>query len=107
MKKVYAVRTTDYYGEYYEPVLVTNREYRPKGPDVLKVKTGKQICVQWPDTKVTTETLVIQRGTGSAQVDMNNHPDSFPTQTLGVNREVHGISVFVPLNGLKIWLPKG
>jgi len=65
-------------------------------------KAGDRIDVKWRDGSITTETLRIKKGMDSAQIDMNNHPDYFPTQDLYVIHESHGEKIHLSLNHREI-----
>jgi hypothetical protein len=82
----YAVRATDYYGEFFELVRAGAKKkdgwYRDE--DRLKLTPKQRFRLIWPDGSVTYERIHAQQGSGSAQVDMNNHPDAFSTQRLYV-----------------------
>jgi hypothetical protein len=94
----YRVKTTDFYGEWESAVDAKGKK--------LKVKNDMPVYVTWPNKKTTPEILTIKTGTGSAQVDMNNYPDSFPTRHLVVKHSVNGVKLWIPLTGLKISVPK-
>lgn len=79
--------TTDYYGEWEE----------------IKGFVGKKVMVEvhWPDGTKSLHEVQKHRGHGEAQVDMNNHPDHFPTQKLYIVELVHGVANHINLKGLK------
>jgi hypothetical protein len=87
------VKTTDYYGAWEAPV---------KSGIELKVHHKMPILVRWPDRTNTRETLIVQEGQSSAQVDMNNYPDHFRTRHLFVDRVIRGVKTRVSLLGLRI-----
>lgn len=85
--KFHKVDTTDYYGEF---------------EDVKGFHHGDKIKVKWPDSTISSEILVVEMGTGSAQVDMNGYPDHFPTQRYYVVHNIKGKTVKVSLKGMMI-----
>lgn len=106
----YKVATTDYYGEWQVPFCDVDKANLNSycytnyatWPDGEQLRTGQKIRVWWKDGNWTQEKLVVVHSYGSAQVDMNNSPDTFATQKLYVMRNVNGTKVRVPLIGLKI-----
>ncbi len=83
------VATIDFYGEW---------EDAPP----LKIKHRETLVIKWPDGSKTKEKVYAEIGSGSAQVDMNNHPDHFQTRSLMVLTKHRGVKVFVPLRGLRV-----
>jgi hypothetical protein len=81
------VKPTDYYRKFYK---------------VDGLKAGDKIDVKWKDGNISTEILRIKKGMDSAQIDMNNHPDYFPTQKLYVIHNAHGERVPINLKGKEI-----
>lgn len=106
----YVIGTTDYYGEFYEPLLpaaVGKNFHEMKPEDRLKVRNGMKLLVRWPDGKFTRETIEVHEYPDSAQVDMTNCPDHFTARRLNVVRKVHGQKVLVPLKkGQKVRLAR-
>ncbi len=106
----YIIGTTDFYGEFYEPLIASavkksHNEIEPT--DVLKVHTGMKLLVRWPDGKFTRETIEVTNGSDSAQVDMNNSRDYFPTRYISVVRRIHGQKSLIPLKkGQKVRLAR-
>jgi len=97
---IYTIGTTDYYGEFYEPLVASaiHKDFHDIKPsDTLKVRSGMNLLVRWPDGKVTKEKIEVHEYSDSAQVDMNNHPDHFTARRLNVVRKVHGQKVLIPL----------
>ena len=97
MTKKYVIRSTDYYGELYDVVDVPVKENPVPKEAKLFLKSGDKIKVTWPDKKITIETINVNNGYGSAQVDMNNYPDHFPTRSFSVVREYHKCEILIPL----------
>ena len=81
------VKPTDYYKRFYE---------------ASGFKAGAKIDVRWKNGSITTEKLKIKKGMDSEQIDMNNYPDYFPTQTLYILRAVNGEKVPINLKGREI-----
>lgn len=88
--KFYRVATKDYY-----------KEYETIGP-YDELKSGTKILVRWPDKSETEETLLVHNGSGFAQIDMNNYPDTFLTRNYNVETVVYGKKVLVPLRGMMV-----
>lgn len=88
--KFYRVKTTDYY-----------KEYETIGPST-ELKPGTKVLVRWPDKSETEESLRVLLGSGSAQIDMNNYPDVFPTRSYNVETSFHGKKVLIPLRGMMV-----
>jgi len=97
------VTTTDYYGAWetlgQKPSDAEFRNPREKAGTVLEVR--------WPDGTITKEKLAVEHGHDSAQIDMNNHPDHFGTQTLYVHRTVNGLRQKIRLKDLRFRLAAG
>jgi hypothetical protein len=81
------VKSTDYYRKFYK---------------ADGFKAGDKIDVKWKDGSITTETLRVKQGWGSEQIDMNNCPDEFVTQTLYVIHNAHGEKFSLDLKGKEI-----
>ena len=96
----YVIRYTDYYGEFFEAVKSDAKKsengWFPK-ESKLSLKSGDKLKVEWPDKKTTTETIQLESGYDSTQVDMNNSPDHFETQKICVTRKYHGYAVLISL----------
>jgi len=106
----YIIGTTDFYGEFYEPLIASavRKNFHEIGPaDVLKVHTGMKLLVRWPDGKFTRETIEVHEYGDEAQVDMNDYPDRFTARRLNVVRHMHGQKVVIPLKkGQKVRLAR-
>ena len=91
------ITTEDYYHAYEE------LELEGEGHMLnSKVKTGLAVKVKWPNKDETLERLVVKEGEDSAQIDMNNSPDRFPTRILYVSHIVNGTKVLIPLKNKRI-----
>lgn len=106
----YTIGTTDFYGEFYEPLIASAVRKSPseiEPTDVLKVHTGMKLLVRWPDGKFTRETIEVHEYGDEAQVDMNNYPDHFTARRLNVVRTIHGQKALIPLKkGQKVRLAR-
>jgi hypothetical protein len=71
------VGTLDYYGEY-------------DGLGGFTLVDGEEIEIKFPNGKIERQTVRVDKGTGTAQIDMNMHPDHFPTSEAYVIRDIQG-----------------
>lgn len=83
------VKATDFYGRWEEI----------KG---IEVKPGMEVYVKWKDGSVTREKIVLQLGTDTAQVDMNDCPDRFRTREILIYRKERGVAYFIPLRYMRV-----
>jgi hypothetical protein len=100
--KLYKIRSTDYYGEFLEAVLIGDKRTFPDKPETLPLKSGQKLLIKWPNGKVTTETIEVHQYPSSAQVDMNGYPDNFTAQSINAVRSYQGQKIRLPLKGLQV-----
>ena len=77
MSEFSKVGTVDYYGEY-------------DGLNGYTLVEGEPIEIKFPNGKVMKTKVRVEKGNGSAQIDMNNHPDYFPTLSAYVLYKIEG-----------------
>jgi hypothetical protein len=99
---VYVIRTTDYYGVFYEAIKQGTpvREYPDtyKTEEKLKLKSGMKLLVRWPDGKIVSETIKLEKGHEGIRVDMmSSGEDDAETHVINAVLKHHGVEVLIPL----------
>lgn len=115
MKKstgVYVIRTTDYYGRFFEAIKLGTpvREYPDtyKAEEKLALKNGMRLLVRWPDGRIVGETIKIETGHELVKVDMfPNSGDNATTHVINAVLKHHGVEVLIPLKrGVQVRLSR-